>query len=61
MPAKNEDWHGNVPDEAPVALLIIDMINDFEFPGGEPSLPPLCRLQSRSSASNVGLNKPECP
>src|SRR4051812_11919023 len=35
MPAKNEDLHGNVPDESPVALLIIDMINDFEFPGGE--------------------------
>ena len=35
MPAKNEDLHGNVPDECPVALLIIDMINDFEFPGGD--------------------------
>ncbi|MCW3052843.1 MAG: Isochorismatase [Chthonomonadales bacterium] len=38
MPARNEDLHGNVPDEAPVALLIIDMINDFEFPGGEALL-----------------------
>ena len=35
MPEKNEDLHGNVPDEAEVAMLIIDMINDFEFPGGE--------------------------
>lgn len=35
MPTKNEDLHGNVPDECAVALLIIDMINDFEFPGGE--------------------------
>jgi hypothetical protein len=32
MPAKNEDLHGNVPDESAVALLIVDMINDFEFP-----------------------------
>jgi nicotinamidase-related amidase len=35
MPAKNEDLHGNVPDDSPVALLLIDLINDFEFPGGE--------------------------
>ena len=35
MPAKNEDLHGNVPDEADVALLIVDMVNDFEFPGGD--------------------------
>jgi len=38
MPNKNEDLHGNVPDESAVALLIIDMINDFEFPGGEALL-----------------------
>jgi nicotinamidase-related amidase len=34
-PAKNEDLHGNVPDNSPVALLIVDMINDLEFPGGD--------------------------
>src|SRR5262245_7024744 len=34
MPAKNEDLHGNVPDEGRVALLLIDLINDFEYPGG---------------------------
>ena len=35
MPAKNEDLHGNVPDNAAVALLLIDVINDLEFAGGE--------------------------
>ncbi|HVG19870.1 MAG TPA: isochorismatase family cysteine hydrolase [Blastocatellia bacterium] len=35
MPAKNEDLHGNVPDEAHAALLLIDVINDFEFEGAE--------------------------
>ena len=35
MPAKNEDLHGNVPDKSGVALLLIDVINDLEFPGGE--------------------------
>ncbi|MBO0937515.1 cysteine hydrolase [Fibrella sp. HMF5335] len=37
---KNEDLDGNVPDSAPVALLIIDMINDLEFPGAENLLEP---------------------
>jgi nicotinamidase-related amidase len=36
MPAKNDDLHGNVPDHAEVALLLIDLINDLEFPGSEP-------------------------
>lgn len=35
MPDKNANLHGNVTDHSPVALLIVDMINDFEFPGGE--------------------------
>ncbi|HKS27508.1 MAG TPA: isochorismatase family cysteine hydrolase [Pyrinomonadaceae bacterium] len=34
MPAKNEDLHGNVPDTSPVALLLIDVINDMEFDTG---------------------------
>jgi nicotinamidase-related amidase len=35
---KNPDLHGNVPDTAEVALLLIDVINDLEFPGGESLL-----------------------
>lgn len=38
MPTKNKDLHGNAPDEAPAALLLIDVINDLEFPGGEQVL-----------------------
>jgi nicotinamidase-related amidase len=34
-PARNADLHGNAPDNCPVALLLIDMINDFEFEGAE--------------------------
>ena len=34
MPQKSEDLHGNAPDQCPVALLLIDMINDLEFPEG---------------------------
>jgi nicotinamidase-related amidase len=28
---KNADLHGNVPDACPIALLLIDVINDLEF------------------------------
>jgi nicotinamidase-related amidase len=38
MPAKNEDLHGNVPDKAEVALLLIDVINDLEFESGDELL-----------------------
>ena len=34
-PAKNQDLHGSVPDESPVVVIAIDVINDLEFPGGE--------------------------
>ena len=33
MPAKNEDLHGNAPENSSVALLLIDVINDLEFEG----------------------------
>jgi nicotinamidase-related amidase len=36
---KNEDLHGNAPDKSEVALLIIDMISDFEFEGGAEIFP----------------------
>jgi len=34
-PAKNPDLHGNVPDDSPVVVVVIDVINDLEFPGGD--------------------------
>jgi nicotinamidase-related amidase len=38
MPAKNEDLHGNAPDKSALALLLIDIINDLEFPEGDQLL-----------------------
>ena len=38
-PAQNDDLHGNAPDESDVALLLIDVINDLEFEGGDRLLP----------------------
>ncbi|HWS55262.1 MAG TPA: isochorismatase family cysteine hydrolase [Pyrinomonadaceae bacterium] len=60
MPAKNEDLHGNVPDKAEVALLLIDVINDLEFESGEellrhalPMARRLAALKRRAKESGV--------
>jgi nicotinamidase-related amidase len=34
MSRKNQDLHGNAPDKSPTALLLIDVINDLDFPAG---------------------------
>ena len=31
----NQDLHGNVPDDSSVVLILIDLINDFEFDGSD--------------------------
>lgn len=53
MPAKNDDLHGSVPETCPVALLIVDVINDMEFEGGEAlfeqALPMADRLAAFAS------------
>ena len=38
MARRNADLHGNAPDKAETALLLIDVINDLEFPEGEAML-----------------------
>jgi nicotinamidase-related amidase len=50
MPQKSEDLHGNAPDQCPVALLLIDMINDLEFPGGENVAKPATAAAERIAA-----------
>ena len=60
MPVKSEDLHGNAPDKAGAALILIDVINDFEFEGGDALLQlalPISRkiaeLKRRASESGV--------
>ena len=60
MPSRNKDLHGNVPDECPVALLMIDVINDLEFEGGDEllmfALPAAERIASlKSRAKQAGI------
>ena len=59
-PAKNEDLHGSVPDKSSVALLLIDVINDLEFPGGEllarhalPMAKRLAALKRRAKEAGI--------
>jgi nicotinamidase-related amidase len=47
---KSTDLHGSAPDSCPLALLIIDVINDLEFPGGAAMLPRAVRMARRIAA-----------
>ena len=38
MPRENHDLHGSAPDKSETALLLIDVINAFDFPEGEQLL-----------------------
>jgi len=60
MANTSDDLHGNAPDSAPVALLIIDMINDLEFPEGPDFLAPtlaaadrIARLKQRCKDASI--------
>jgi len=60
MPAKNPSLHGNAPDKAKVALLLIDVINDLEFAEGEqllrhavPMARAIAALKRRVKAAGV--------
>ena len=48
--SRTSDLHGNAPDSCPVALLIIDAINDLEFPGAAGMLPRAVRMARNLAA-----------
>ncbi len=59
-PARNEDLHGMVPDKCEVALILLDVINDLEFEGGEellsqaePIYPRIAELKRRAREAGV--------
>src|SRR4051812_29315569 len=60
MTSPGHDLHGNAPDKSEVALLLIDVINDFEFPTGEalfhfalPMAKRIAELKRRASDERV--------
>jgi len=60
MPEKNVDLHGSAPDKHRFALLLIDVINDFDFPEADqllkharPMARILLRLKRRAHKAGV--------
>ena len=60
MPGKNVDLHGSAPDKHKIALLLIDVINDFDFPEANqllkharPMAKKLLRLKRRAQKAGV--------
>jgi len=60
MVRRNEDLHGNAPDKSSVALLLIDVITDFNFENGEellknalPAAHNLARLKKKAKDARV--------
>jgi nicotinamidase-related amidase len=60
MPEKNIDLHGSAPDKHKIALLLIDVINDFDFPEADqllkyarPMARNLLRLKRRAQKAGV--------
>jgi nicotinamidase-related amidase len=61
MRAKNPDLHGNVPDSCPVALILVDLINDLEFEGGDQLLRSAMRAAPRIAALKVKARRQRIP
>ena len=62
MPNKNDDLHGNAPDKSDVALILIDVINDLEFPEGDqllrfalPMAKNIASLKRRAEESQIPI------
>lgn len=49
-PVRNDDLHGNVPDTSRTVLLLIDVINDLNFPGNELLLKEAARFARNVAA-----------
>jgi hypothetical protein len=62
MPPKNQDLHGNAPDKAVVALVLIDVINDMKFAEGDrllefalPTARQILELKRRAKAARIPI------
>ena len=60
MPARNADLHGSAPDKSEIALLLIDVINDLDFPEANqllrfarPMARKLLRLKERAKKAGI--------
>ena len=56
----NQDLHGNVPDDSSLILILIDLINDFEFDGADRMFKntlaiaqPIAKLKKNAKAAGI--------
>jgi nicotinamidase-related amidase len=61
MPTKNEDLHGSAPDKSSVALLLIDVINDLDFPEADQLLPHALPMARQIAALKRRAKEAEVP
>ena len=62
MPMRNPDLHGSAPDKCETALLIVDVINDFDFPEARqllrlarPMARKIARLKARARRAGIPI------
>jgi nicotinamidase-related amidase len=60
MPVRNSDLHGSAPDKSEIALVLIDVINDLDFPEAaqllrfaRPMARRILRLKQRAKKAGV--------
>ncbi|MDP9291214.1 MAG: cysteine hydrolase [Verrucomicrobiota bacterium] len=60
MRPRSADLHGSAPDKSPIVLLLIDVINDLDFPEGDRIRPlvlriikPLAALKARAKKAGI--------
>jgi len=57
----SKDLHGNAPDDAEAALLLIDVINDLEFEGGDRLLKHALPMAARLAALKARCRRAGIP
>ena len=55
------DLHGNAPDKSPIAILLIDVINDLDFPEGRDLLEHALPMAKRIAALVDRAHQEEVP
>jgi nicotinamidase-related amidase len=58
---KSQNLHGNAPDVCAAALLLIDVINDLDFPGNSSLLKKAPRLAKRIAALKMRCKRAGIP
>ena len=61
MEKRSRDLHGNAPDKSPIVLMLIDVINDFEFDEGAedllrfalPAARQIANLKERATSAGI--------